>query len=151
MSDLPYRPCVVGVFIDSEGRLLVGERSDYSGYFQFPQGGIDKDETPEQAMRREMCEEIGVTKFSVIKAPQDWLTYEFPPGATMSVAQHFRGQIQRWYLLRLEAGHHPNLALASDKEFSSVAWRTREEVEASVIYWKKSVYRLGLQLLLDSL
>ena len=55
-----YRPCAGGVIFNSKGQVLVGERVDKPGQWQFPQGGLDKGENEADAARREVWEEIGL-------------------------------------------------------------------------------------------
>ena len=62
MSD-KYRKCVCMMILNSNNEILVGRRLDHpSGYWQMPQGGIDENENPEEAVWREMMEEIGTNK-----------------------------------------------------------------------------------------
>lgn len=147
MSSLPLRPCVVGVFVNDEGLLLVGERSDAPGAFQFPQGGIDPGESPQEALVREMREEIGVQRFEIVRAAAEWLGYDFPPNFHAKVARKFRGQTQKWFLLRLFSGELPDLSNATDQEFTSLRWMERDAIVRGVISWKRDAYSRGLQLL----
>ncbi len=57
---MKYRANVAGILRNTAGRILVCERLGVPGAWQFPQGGIDDDETPERALARELWEEIGV-------------------------------------------------------------------------------------------
>jgi putative (di)nucleoside polyphosphate hydrolase len=59
---LKYKPNVAAILRNARGRILVCERIGVAGAWQFPQGGIDPGETPEQALFRELWEEIGVTE-----------------------------------------------------------------------------------------
>jgi putative (di)nucleoside polyphosphate hydrolase len=149
LDERQYRPCVVGVFIDASGQLLVGERADSPGSFQFPQGGIEPGETPEEAIIREMKEELGVASFSILKKTSDWLTYDFPEDFGHKIAKKYRGQKQQWFLLALSPNHQPDLSRASDEEFCSLRWMRREEVIKGIIHWKRAVYATALERLLD--
>jgi 8-oxo-dGTP diphosphatase len=69
----------VGVLVDAEGRFLLTSRPEgkvYSGYWEFPGGKLEAGETVEQALRRELVEEIGV----VIGAVHPWRTelFDYP-------------------------------------------------------------------------
>ncbi|MDR3402478.1 MAG: RNA pyrophosphohydrolase [Chthoniobacter sp.] len=59
-NEITYKPNVAAILRNSRGRILVCERLGVPGAWQFPQGGIDDGETPEQALIREVWEEIGV-------------------------------------------------------------------------------------------
>ncbi len=60
MSEIEYRSNVAGILRNAQGRILVCERVQIAGAWQFPQGGVDEGETLEQALGRELWEEIGV-------------------------------------------------------------------------------------------
>src|ERR1700742_3356705 len=78
-DDLPYRPCVGIMLINNEGLVFVGRRIDQTVEgWQMPQGGIDDGETPEQAALRELEEETGTNKATVIAQMDEWLTYDLP-------------------------------------------------------------------------
>ena len=63
-----YRKCVGMIIINHNNEILVGRRIDHpSGYWQMPQGGIDKNEIPEEAVWREMMEEIGTNNANLIQ------------------------------------------------------------------------------------
>ena len=72
-----YRRCVGMMILNSINEILVGRRIDHpSGYWQMPQGGIDENEIPENAVWREMEEEIGTTNAKLIGKSTKWLKYE---------------------------------------------------------------------------
>ena len=83
MSDLPYRPCAGFMLVNYERKVFVGERIDARahGYWQMPQGGIDKGEDPETAALRELEEEtgIGANLVEVIAGSSEPLHYDLPP------------------------------------------------------------------------
>ncbi len=84
MSDLPYRPNVGAVLFNRDGLVFVARRADMpnaegpAGGWQLPQGGIEG-EDPAVAVFRELEEEIGTRKATVIGEHPDWLTYDLPP------------------------------------------------------------------------
>lgn len=59
-TEITYKPNVAAILRNAQGRILVCERLGVRGAWQFPQGGIDDGETPEQALARELWEEIGL-------------------------------------------------------------------------------------------
>ena len=66
-SELPYRPCVGIMLFNRDGKVFVGKRIDQTVEgWQMPQGGIDKGETPRQAVLRELLEEVGTTKAEIL-------------------------------------------------------------------------------------
>jgi putative (di)nucleoside polyphosphate hydrolase len=137
----PYRSSVVGVFINHNQMILVGERSDSPDAWQLPQGGIEEDETPTQAIKREMFEELGIDDFNIHTQLPNSIKYEFEPGGTAEIHKKFRGQEQVWFHLRLKEGHDPDLKKAQDKEFSQLEWRAPDRVLKEIIEWKKESYK----------
>ena len=139
----------VGIVVsDREGRVLIGGRVRQSGW-QFPQGGIRVDETPEQAMFRELEEEIGLSAadVEVLGSTRRWLRYRLPE---QFVRRHVRplciGQKQRWFLLRLIAGERRlRLDTTATPEFDRWRWVGYWEPVREVIYFKRRVYARALQ------
>lgn len=136
----PYRRNV-GIVVFNKMRLvLVGERVDYPGSYQFPQGGIDEGETPEEAAKRELFEEIGLE----IKNPfagkiTDWFFYDFPPEIPEGLKK-FRGQMQKWFFYFWN-GSPEKLKLDNhEREFSHLRWMTMERIRKEVVYFKRPVY-----------
>lgn len=95
-----YRPNVAAIVENPLGKLLIGRRHDFPGCWQFPQGGIDLDELPEDALRRELQEETGLapSAYAIIRRSKTH-QYEFPGGPD---ARGFHGQEQVYFLCRLQ-------------------------------------------------
>jgi putative (di)nucleoside polyphosphate hydrolase len=138
----------VGIILMREDRdLLLGGRSGGRGW-QFPQGGIRQGEALEDALYRELHEEIGLgpSDVEVIGTTRSWLRYRLPP-------QYVRrdsmppciGQKQRWFLLRLRAPEE-NLRFDSTDtpEFESSRWVSYWTPVREVIYFKRHVYARAL-------
>ncbi|MFW7380165.1 MAG: RNA pyrophosphohydrolase [Oligoflexus sp.] len=140
----PYRPCVVAAIVRSDGHLLVGERSNQPGAWQLPQGGIDEGESPEQAVLRELREEIGTNSVTILSRGLQTICYEFPPEMITKISAQYRGQEQWWFSLQLHSQARPDLAL-SDGEFVNLDWRSPREVLENIISWKKIAYERGLR------
>jgi len=139
-SEKPYRPCVVGIFVQGE-TVLVAQRSGLKGgAWQFPQGGVEEGETHEQALYREIKEELGCNEFEVVAEYPQLLAYDFPADMPAKIAKTYRGQIQKWFICRYLSGKGPDLSLATDKEFSAFKWVPAPEALQDAIYWKKQVY-----------
>ena len=77
-----YRPNVAGMIMNdnypNEKKILLGLRNDMNDVWQFPQGGIDKNESEENAFLREMREEIGTDNVEIIDVCPEWIYYDFP-------------------------------------------------------------------------
>lgn len=115
----PYRRGVGIVLIDARGRVFVGQRNDTKGAWQMPQGGIDKGETPRAAALRELKEETGTDKARIIAVSRAWLRYDLPADLQAKVWKgKYRGQEQKWYLMRF-TGRDADIDLnAHTPEFS---------------------------------
>lgn len=144
---LEYRPCVIAVFTNGDGRVLVAERSDAPGQWQLPQGGVDPGESPEQALRREMAEELGTDQFRILARGERPICYDFPPDLQAGIAKRFRGQKQQWFHVAFAEGARPDLERAEDDEFRDVAWVPVQDVVEAIIDFKKDAYREGLRML----
>jgi putative (di)nucleoside polyphosphate hydrolase len=145
-KDKPYRPCVVGVFRDATGQVLVGKRRNLDSW-QFPQGGIDSGESPEEALYREILEELGNNRFRILYASSKTITYDFPVDLHSKISHKFRGQRQYWFLCEYAPNQQPNLDYASSKEFDSLRWISPLEAVTGIISWKKQAYLDGMQAL----
>ena len=95
--DKPYRPCVVAVIQNQAGWLLVGERADHAGAWQLPQGGIDEGETAQEALFRELKEEIGTDQLELVRTSAVKIRYDFPAEVQRERMKAFRGQEQDWF------------------------------------------------------
>jgi len=138
-----YRPCVVGVFLRADRKILVAKRVD-NGAWQFPQGGIEEGETSVEALYREMEEELGVKNFCVLKKSEKIVKYDFPLNLKTAIAKKYKGQEQDWFLCRLAEGEEPSLEQAKTLEFSQVKWESLSFVLKEIVHWKRNSYEKGL-------
>jgi putative (di)nucleoside polyphosphate hydrolase len=147
-SSKPYRSSVLGVFVNEKNEVLVALRSD-THTWQFPQGGVEEGETMEQALYREMKEEIGCDQFDLILQTQSQLRYDFPEDykGPKSLTQNYRGQEQYWFLCRFKDGFGPALEKSTCDEFVKTKWVSPIEIASSIVDWKKDTYTQGLTLL----
>lgn len=135
----PYRACVVAVIVNDDGLVLAGERSDKPGIWQLPQGGVEKGETAEEALFRELQEEIGCNQVEVIKHLEEKIAYDFPAEIQSGISETYRGQLQDWFLLKLKAKASPDLSI-SDGEFKDLTWMSASDLTSSIVHWKKAAY-----------
>jgi putative (di)nucleoside polyphosphate hydrolase len=142
-SDLPYRPCVGIMLFNADGKVFVGNRLDQTvESWQMPQGGIDKGETPKEAVLRELKEEIGTKKAEIIAEMDDWVTYDLPEHL-VGIAFHgkYKGQRQKWFALRFTGKDSDIDLTAHDPEFSSYRWVSLEELPDLIVSFKRETYR----------
>lgn len=138
------RPCVVGVFVDPKGHVLVGKRSNSSAW-QFPQGGVDPGESSIEALYREMEEEIGCNQFDIIKEVDEKISYLFPESLKAPIAKKYKGQEQSWFLCQFHKNQKACLEEATDDEFVELKWVKPDWVMQQVIEFKKDAYLNGLK------
>jgi len=142
-----FRPNVGIILLNQRNQVFWGKRIR-SHSWQFPQGGIDRGETPEQAMYRELHEEVGLKPehVSIVARTRDWLRYEVPDRFIRRDARgHYKGQKQIWYLLRLTTGDWQlNLRATSHPEFDAWRWHDYWIPLDVVVEFKRGVYELAL-------
>lgn len=135
-----YRPNVALILRRPDGRVLVGERSDIAGAWQFPQGGVDEGESAEEALAREMIEELSLdpADYRVVEKRGPY-RYEFPPGR---IKAGCGGQEQTYFLADFVGDEAGILAQPSTIEFQAVRWIAPGEFNLDwVAPMKRDVYR----------
>jgi putative (di)nucleoside polyphosphate hydrolase len=142
-TDLPYRPCAGVVLVNAQGLIFTGERIDTPGAWQMPQGGIDKGEDPHTAALRELEEETGLpaATVSVEAETPDWVLYDLPDHLMGKMwGGRYRGQKQKWFLLRFSGTDDQIDITRHHKEFSRWRWSTPDQVLADIVPFKRAVY-----------
>jgi putative (di)nucleoside polyphosphate hydrolase len=142
-ESLPYRPGVGLMLVNDAGQVFVARRIDTGeDAWQMPQGGIDEGEIPEEAALRELKEEIGTDNAEIIAASADWVTYDLPDYLIGRVWKgRFRGQKQKWFLLRFK-GCDADIDLEThNPEFSHWKWADLATLIESIVPFKRDVYR----------
>ena len=147
IDDEGFRANVGIILANDEQRLFWARRVGRRGW-QFPQGGIRPGEEPEDAMFRELQEEIGLGRddVDVVAQTRDWLRYRLPRRYMRTNSRPLCvGQKQRWFLLRL-AGPEEHVRFdRSDKpEFDKFRWVDFWYPPKQVIFFKQKVYRRAL-------
>lgn len=142
-----YRPNVGIILVNGRNEVFWGKRIREHSW-QFPQGGIKRGESPEQAMYRELHEEIGLLPehVRIIGRTRNWLRYDVPERwVRREWRGHYRGQKQIWFLLRL-VGSDDDVSLhaTSHPEFDAWRWNEFWVPLDSVIEFKRQVYRQAL-------
>ncbi len=142
-----FRPNVGIVLLNSRNQVFWGKRLRTHSW-QFPQGGIQHGESPEQAMYRELHEEVGLLPehVQILARTRDWLRYEVPDHFIRKDARgHYRGQKQIWFLLRLLGRDSDmNLRATDHPEFDAWRWNEYWVPLDVVIEFKRNVYEMAL-------
>jgi putative (di)nucleoside polyphosphate hydrolase len=142
-----FRPNVGIVLLNQRNQVFWGKRIRTHSW-QFPQGGIKYGETPEQAMYRELHEEVGLVPdhVRIVARTRDWLRYEVPDHFIRRDARgHYRGQKQIWFLLQLVGRDSDmNLRATDHPEFDAWRWNEYWVPLELVIEFKRDVYQMAL-------
>jgi len=155
-TELPYRPCVGVMLINPQGHVFVGRRADRADapeglgqWWQMPQGGLDEGEDPENAARRELEEETGVTRARFVGRSRQWYRYDLPQDL-VGTAWHgrYRGQTQLWFAARFE-GEDSEIDLlpkrGHEREFDAWQWVPHSLLPDLVVPFKRPVYEGVIQ------
>ncbi|MCF6281972.1 MAG: RNA pyrophosphohydrolase [Candidatus Polarisedimenticolaceae bacterium] len=139
----------VGIIISNSRRELFWGRRIGQNAWQFPQGGMNDNETPEEAMFRELQEEVGLSpdQVEIIGCTADWLHYKLPQKYIRKHCQPLCiGQKQIWFLLKLNCADSAfNLAHTDQPEFEEWRWIKYWQPIREVIYFKRRVYSRALR------
>ena len=138
-----FRANVGIVLIRDDRQVFLGGRSGGRGW-QFPQGGILHGEVPEEALYRELHEEIGLEPGDVelLASTRNWLRYRLPKQYVRRNSQpQCIGQKQRWFLLRFRASEDRfRFDATGEPEFENWRWVDYWTPVREVIFFKRAVY-----------
>lgn len=140
-----YRANVAALMVNAAGCLLICERATIPGAWQFPQGGVDSGETPEDALFREVREEVGLEPqhYEVIDRREGY-RYLYPQGArSKKLRKHgSHGQEQTYFLCYLKPDAPQVDVNQKQREFRAYRWILPEEFDLDWLpEFKRDVYR----------
>ena len=142
--DSKYRRCVGMMILNASNEILVGRRLDHpSGYWQMPQGGIDQNENPQEAVWREMMEEIGTNKADIFKISTQWINYDIPQETLDKLpwGKKWIGQTQKWFIFKFTGQKTDINVHTKNPEFSEWKWISHKELSENAVPFKRKVYK----------
>jgi putative (di)nucleoside polyphosphate hydrolase len=142
-----YRPNVAAVILSSKYpnscEIMMCQRNDLKNVWQFPQGGIDEGEEVEEALLRELKEEIGTDDVTIIAKYPTWVSYDFPKSVAKKMAP-YDGQKQQYFLVKLNSGAKIDIN-TKIPEFDNYKFVPSNKIFDHVTYFKRTVYKEVLQ------
>lgn len=138
-DNIKYRPNVAAILQRADGQILVGERRDFAGAWQFPQGGVDPGETLREALEREIWEEVGLLADAyTVGDMRGPYRYEF---TRKRKNLGYGGQEQHYFLLHAQPGCCPKVEVMYP-EFRTLRWIWPPEFQMRWLpEMKKPVYQ----------
>jgi putative (di)nucleoside polyphosphate hydrolase len=144
IAKLPYRQNVGVMVLNEQGNVFVGQRRDNAvAAWQMPQGGIDKGEEAEAAALRELEEETGISPdlIDIIAVSKGWIPYELPHDLVPKLWKgRFRGQEQKWYLMRFKGTDADVNIQTEHPEFSEWRWLKPADLVDNIVPFNRDVY-----------
>lgn len=139
---LPFRQGVGMMIINKSNRIFVGKRIDSkTNGWQMPQGGINLGETPSAAALREMLEEIGSNKGTIIAESKKWYSYRLPPFLIHKLWEgKYCGQRQKWFLIRFNGKDSDINVKTKYPEFDNWQWVAVHKLLENIIPFKYKLY-----------
>ena len=131
------------MLVNPHGDVFVARRNDMlSDAWQMPQGGIDEGEDPRDAALRELKEEIGTDAARILAESKDWLSYDLPAELVPKIwGGRYRGQRQKWFLLRFLGTDSDINIHTEDPEFLEWKWAAVESLPDLIVPFKRRLYQ----------
>lgn len=139
-----FRQGVAAVILNEGNQILICQRIDDKGHFQFPQGGIHPGEDDVSALKRELREEIGTDAVTILCRLPHKTRYEWPD--YLQRTSLYRGQEHRWFVVRL----HENQELMPSDEFGAFCWIEPTEILTRTNDVRRQTYRRVMQMIVES-
>ena len=142
VSQLPMRKGVGIIVLNKNNEVFVGKRKDNPiDKWQMPQGGIDNNETPIDAMKRELAEETSIKKIQILKEIENWLEYELPNNLLGKIWKgKYRGQRQKWFIVKF-IGNESEINLKTrNPEFFEWKWIDYNLLPDVIVDFKRKIY-----------
>lgn len=138
-----YRPNAGIVVFNGNKKVLLCRRIGWSDAWQFPQGGIDKNETPSEAAVRELQEETSLCGLKLIKTLDEGVCYDFPPEIAKNLnyeKRHYVGQKMYWSLFYFNGADSEINLQTKEPEFDDFCWTSLKKACEMIVDFKKKAY-----------
>ena len=141
LNKLPMRQGVGVIVLNQNNEVFVGKRKDNPiDKWQMPQGGIDKNESPYNAMRRELFEETSITSIEVLKEIEKWLEYELPPNLLGKFGKEsLEGKSKSGLLFKFIGNDNEINLNTKHPEFIEWRWIDYKSLPNVIVDFKKSL------------
>ena len=140
---LPLRIGVGVIVLNNDNTIFVAKRKDNPvDKWQMPQGGVDKNESFINAMRRELNEETSIKDIQILKEIDGWFTYELPDNLLGIIWKgKFRGQKQKWFIVKFKGKENEINLKTKNPEFIEWKWIIMDDLPKVIVDFKKSMYK----------
>ena len=142
LNNLPLRIGVGIILLNKNNKVFVGKRIDNPiDLWQMPQGGVEKNENFLSAAKRELEEETGITKVSLVKEIDSWLKYDLPQNLLGKIWKgKYRGQKQKWFIMKYLGNDSEININTKNPEFLDWKWVNPSELPKIIVNFKKKMY-----------
>ena len=142
-KNLPLRIGVGIAVLNLQNKVFVGKRKDNPfDKWQMPQGGVEPNESPALAMKRELEEETSIKSIKILKEFNQWLEYELPKNLIGKIWKGmYRGQKQKWFIVRFTGEEDEINIKTKHAEFSEWKWLDINLLPELIVQFKKHIYK----------
>lgn len=136
-KNYPYRQAVVSVIVDNKNMLLLVQKLSYrDNEWSFAGGGVEDNESPREAILRELKEELGTKSFKIIAEAKTHYQYEWPEKVIVEqfhkLGKYFRGQQQKYFLTKF-SGNQSDIK-PQEEEIRSIKWIAYDQLPDHLLF-----------------